>query len=189
MFVCFSVFSISLMMSIQIVICKWIVLLVYRRHSSSGTCNQQHHTRTQTSYIVVLRLCSSLFHSFAFDTSFILSNNRLLYTNKINEMPNRHESAAIVDASILGESITFPCGITTRNRIMKTAMSERLASWDDADRLKRGIPSQQLINAYEKFAVGGFGCLVTGNTIVNPVSRSIIDYSKYIYLGWHWICR
>jgi len=87
--------------------------------------------------------------------------------------PTRHVSETNVDASILGESITFPCGLTAPNRIMKTAMSERLASWHDSDRLKRGIPSQQLINAYEKFALGGFGCLVTGNTVVNPVMITI----------------
>lgn len=52
---------------------------------------------------------------------------------------------------------------------IQAAMSERSATWDVEDLSKRGIPTPELINAYDKWGNGGFGVIITGNILVDPV--------------------
>ncbi|KIH61541.1 hypothetical protein ANCDUO_08186 [Ancylostoma duodenale] len=47
-------------------------------------------------------------------------------------------------------------------------MSERSSTWNVEDLSKRGIPTQELINVYDKWGHGGFGVIITGNIIVDP---------------------
>jgi len=76
----------------------------------------------------------------------------------------------VVDQKILGDSIKLPAsGLVAPSRFMKGAMTERLASWDQHVLEKRGIPSDALIKLYEEWGKGGFGIILTGNTMVNPV--------------------
>jgi len=76
----------------------------------------------------------------------------------------------VVDQKILGDNIKLPAsGLVAPSRFMKAAMTERLSSWDQHNLEKRGIPSDVLIKAYEEWGKGGFGIILTGNTMVNPV--------------------
>jgi 2,4-dienoyl-CoA reductase-like NADH-dependent reductase (Old Yellow Enzyme family) len=71
---------------------------------------------------------------------------------------------AQVDTTVLGESIVLPfSGLVAKSRFMKGAMSERLASWDQYDLSKRGIPSEELIHLYEEWGKGGFGIVLSAS--------------------------
>lgn len=45
-------------------------------------------------------------------------------------------------------------------------MSELISSYSSTDLKASGIPTQRVINLYEKFGNGGFGVLLTGNIAV-----------------------
>jgi 2,4-dienoyl-CoA reductase-like NADH-dependent reductase (Old Yellow Enzyme family) len=71
-----------------------------------------------------------------------------------------------VDVSSLGTSLPFEfSGRTAKNRFMKAAMTERMSTWDPKDLEKRGIPTPELINIYRRWGQGGFGVILTGNTM------------------------
>ena len=63
-------------------------------------------------------------------------------------------------SKILSQSFTLPCGVTIRNRIVKSAMSENNA---DAG----GRPSDRIIKLYETWGEGGAGILVSGNVMMD----------------------
>ncbi|GAP84109.2 putative FMN-linked oxidoreductase [Rosellinia necatrix] len=72
------------------------------------------------------------------------------------------------DVRPLAEPLTFPfSGRTAPNRLLKAATSERLSSYDEADVEGRGIPSQQLIDFYARYARGGWGQILTGNVQIS----------------------
>ena len=67
----------------------------------------------------------------------------------------------IVDQSILGDAIKLPVsGLTAPSRFLKSAMTERMSSWDQHSLEKRGIPSEQLVKLYEEWGKGGFGIIL-----------------------------
>ncbi|CAE6519333.1 unnamed protein product [Rhizoctonia solani] len=73
------------------------------------------------------------------------------------------------DAKLLGESIQFPfSGNIAKSRFLKGAMSERMASWDQKDLSKRGIPSDDLVGLYEGWGKAGYGVILTGNVMLHP---------------------
>ncbi|KAI0112591.1 NADH:flavin oxidoreductase/NADH oxidase [Nemania sp. FL0031] len=77
--------------------------------------------------------------------------------------PNRIP-APDVDPSPLGQPLHFHfSGRTACNRLLKAAMTEKLASWDPENQSSRGIPSKELINVYRRWGEGGFGLILTGN--------------------------
>ncbi|CAE6501084.1 unnamed protein product [Rhizoctonia solani] len=79
------------------------------------------------------------------------------------------ESITRDDAKLLGESIQFPfSGSIAKSRFLKAAMSERMASWDQKDLSKRGIPSDHLVGLYEGWGKAGFGVILTGNIMLHP---------------------
>ena len=57
-------------------------------------------------------------------------------------------------------SFTLPCGVTIKNRIAKSALSEAMAE-------PEGRPSAPLFNLYERWGKGGAGILFTGNVMVD----------------------
>ncbi|HJC86003.1 MAG: NADH:flavin oxidoreductase/NADH oxidase family protein [Corynebacterium sp.] len=57
--------------------------------------------------------------------------------------------------------LELPCGTTVKNRLVKAAMSEGLAT-------PSGGPSDQHIDLYRRWAEGGAGVLVTGAVMVDP---------------------
>ncbi|KAH7925756.1 FMN-linked oxidoreductase [Leucogyrophana mollusca] len=65
---------------------------------------------------------------------------------------------------VLAHPITFPfCGRTAMNRFMKSAMSERLATFSSFDPSDRGCPTEELIRLYETWSKGNIGIIITGN--------------------------
>ncbi|KHJ82315.1 hypothetical protein OESDEN_17992, partial [Oesophagostomum dentatum] len=78
--------------------------------------------------------------------------------------------AGAVDVSVLGEKLTFRNGRTAKNRFLKAALTERISSYDLKDLKRHGIPSHRLLNLYDKWGHGGFGVILTGNVVVDPVS-------------------
>lgn len=63
-------------------------------------------------------------------------------------------------SSFLSKPCLLPCGVTVNNRILKSAMSEAMAS-------KNHAPTEQMENLYNIWANGGAGILVTGNVMVD----------------------
>jgi 2,4-dienoyl-CoA reductase-like NADH-dependent reductase (Old Yellow Enzyme family) len=45
-------------------------------------------------------------------------------------------------------------------------MSEKQATWSFTDVEARGIPTKRLINLYRRWAEGGYGLVLTGNTMI-----------------------
>jgi 2,4-dienoyl-CoA reductase-like NADH-dependent reductase (Old Yellow Enzyme family) len=45
-------------------------------------------------------------------------------------------------------------------------MTERQSSWDPKNVNARGIPPKEMINLYKRWGEGGFGVILTGNTMV-----------------------
>lgn len=80
--------------------------------------------------------------------------------------PQRFE-AEDVDASPLGQPLEFAfSGLTAKNRFMKAAMTERLATWDPKDLETRGVPTPELVNLYRHWGAGGFGVVLSGNVMI-----------------------
>ncbi|WKY00325.1 hypothetical protein Q1695_014854 [Nippostrongylus brasiliensis] len=75
-----------------------------------------------------------------------------------------------VDVSVLGQKLTFRNGRVAKNRFLKAALTEKISTWDATDFTKRGIPSEELINLYDRWGHGGFGMILTGNIIVDPTN-------------------
>jgi 2,4-dienoyl-CoA reductase-like NADH-dependent reductase (Old Yellow Enzyme family) len=61
---------------------------------------------------------------------------------------------------MLSEPLTLPCGVTIKNRIVKAAMSENMASIDHS-------PGDKFQNLYKRWAQGGAGIVITGNVMVD----------------------
>ncbi|KAI1103169.1 NADH oxidase [Jackrogersella minutella] len=84
-------------------------------------------------------------------------------------MPPTRYPGRDVDPSSLGTPLALPfSGAVLPNRLMKVAMTERMASWDPDDMDASGIPTQQLLDLYGHWGDGGWGAVVTGNIIVDP---------------------
>lgn len=65
---------------------------------------------------------------------------------------------------LLSQPVTFPfSGQTAKNRFLKSAMSERLATFSTFDPRRRGQPTEELVRLYETWAKGDIGIIVTGN--------------------------
>lgn len=81
--------------------------------------------------------------------------------------PIRFESEGVVDPAPLAQPLPFEfSGCTAKNRFLKGAMSERLATWDGKDLPKRGIPTPELLNVYRRWGEGGYGVILTSNTML-----------------------
>ena len=59
----------------------------------------------------------------------------------------------------LATPITLPCGVTLRNRIAKSAMSENLAV--------KNLPGEKLCKLYETWGANSIGLIITGNVMVD----------------------
>ncbi|KAL6414133.1 FMN-linked oxidoreductase [Ilyonectria robusta] len=65
-------------------------------------------------------------------------------------MPIRYESVE-TNIQALGQPLKFAfSGRVAKNRFLKTAMAETLASWDPADPETQGAPNEQHINLYRR---------------------------------------
>jgi 2,4-dienoyl-CoA reductase-like NADH-dependent reductase (Old Yellow Enzyme family) len=72
----------------------------------------------------------------------------------------------------IADAFTLRNGITLRNRLVKSAMSERLAGLD-------GLPHEGLRRLYRRWAEGGTALLVTGNVMID---RSALGESGNVVL-------
>ncbi|CAI5451941.1 unnamed protein product [Caenorhabditis angaria] len=79
----------------------------------------------------------------------------------------RFTNEITVDAKILGDHLKFRSGKQTQNRFLKAALTERVSSFDPQNPTKHGLPSQTLLNLYDKWGNGQFGAILTGNVIVD----------------------
>jgi 2,4-dienoyl-CoA reductase-like NADH-dependent reductase (Old Yellow Enzyme family) len=61
---------------------------------------------------------------------------------------------------MLHHTLTLPCGLRVSNRIVKAAMTEKMAGPD-------GAPTPRLTRLFTRFAQGGAGVLITGNVAVD----------------------
>lgn len=60
----------------------------------------------------------------------------------------------------LSSPLTLPCGVTLKNRLGKSAMSEALGTTDNR-------MTDKLAKLYERWADGGTGLLITGNVMID----------------------
>jgi len=60
----------------------------------------------------------------------------------------------------LEKELILPCGATLQNRIAKSAMSENMSP-------KHHGPTRSLIRAYQRWADGGVGLIITGNIMID----------------------
>ena len=75
----------------------------------------------------------------------------------------------------INDPLTLPNGVTLRNRIVKSAMSEALAD-------EYNNPSQALISLFAQWGAGGAGVIITGNT---PVDRKHLEHAGNFVLDEH----
>lgn len=67
---------------------------------------------------------------------------------------------SLTPAQVLAQPFTLPNGVVIKNRIVKSAMSESLGTYDN-----RITP--ELVRLYERWADGGTGLLISGNVMID----------------------
>ncbi|NRB48707.1 MAG: NADH:flavin oxidoreductase/NADH oxidase family protein [Saprospiraceae bacterium] len=67
----------------------------------------------------------------------------------------------------------LPCGVTIKNRLVKSAMTERLSN-------KNLEPTEKHHHLYKSWAQTGAGLLITGNVMVDPIHR---ESAGNVYVG------
>ncbi|TKX23811.1 NADH-dependent flavin oxidoreductase [Elsinoe australis] len=60
----------------------------------------------------------------------------------------------------ISKPMTLPCGLTLPNRLVKAAMAEKMAEGDS-------LPNDALNSAYQTWADGGWGMIMTGNVQID----------------------
>ncbi|KAH7133932.1 hypothetical protein EDB81DRAFT_887740 [Dactylonectria macrodidyma] len=72
------------------------------------------------------------------------------------------------EAEPLGRSLPFELsGQTAKNRFLKSAMAECLASWSSTDPTLVGVPTDEYINLYKKYGENNWGLIITGQIDVD----------------------
>ncbi len=66
----------------------------------------------------------------------------------------------MTDAELLAQPLTLPCGLVLKNRLAKSAMSERLGTPDNH-------ATSGLATLYGRWADGGLGLCITGNVMID----------------------
>ncbi|KAK0713372.1 hypothetical protein B0T26DRAFT_363504 [Lasiosphaeria miniovina] len=83
-------------------------------------------------------------------------------------MATRYPCRSGFDRSALGAPLPFSFSQRAApNRFVKSAMTERMASWSASDRSARGIPGDELAALYRAWGAGGFGTVITGNILID----------------------
>ncbi|EFO83218.1 hypothetical protein CRE_31588 [Caenorhabditis remanei] len=86
----------------------------------------------------------------------------------------RFPNAEVVPSEILGEKLKFPNGRTAQNRFLKAAMTERLSTYSPEDLKKHGLPTEHILNIYDKWGHGQFGMTLTANVLVDPTNLEAV---------------
>ncbi len=78
--------------------------------------------------------------------------------------------------AIVGSPIHFPfSGLTAPNRTLKSAMTERLCTYDETNLEARGHVTPEYINLYKTWGEGKIGVIVLGNL---PIQREALEAKK-----------
>ncbi|KAL9111800.1 MAG: hypothetical protein Q9227_003859 [Pyrenula ochraceoflavens] len=89
-------------------------------------------------------------------------------SNASHQKSSRYPSDAL-DPAPLAKPLEFPfTHKSAPNRFLKAAMTERLSTWHPTDLDARGIPTPELIRAYQRWGEGALGLILTGNTMIFP---------------------
>ncbi|KAL7416323.1 NADH oxidase [Mrakia frigida] len=81
-----------------------------------------------------------------------------------------------VSPTILASPLKFPIsGKVAPNRFLKSAMTERLCTYDQDNHDLRGKPTPEYIELYEQWGKGAIGIIVLGNL---PVDRTALEAKK-----------
>ncbi|OAA34468.1 Aldolase-type TIM barrel [Beauveria brongniartii RCEF 3172] len=62
----------------------------------------------------------------------------------------------------IAKPLLLPCGLKLPNRLVRAALTEQ---WSDHKTL---LPTEELLHAYELWAAGGWGMVITGNVFIDP---------------------
>lgn len=73
---------------------------------------------------------------------------------------SRNATAEQTPVISLSQPLLLKSGVTVKNRLFKSAMSEALGSWDNR-------MTHELIRLYDRWAKGGAGLLVSGNVMID----------------------
>jgi 2,4-dienoyl-CoA reductase-like NADH-dependent reductase (Old Yellow Enzyme family) len=93
----------------------------------------------------------------------------------------RYEITKLVIPTALKTPITLGSGnLTSKNRFFKSPMSEYTAHFDPEDLRSTGVPTKTIINAYEKWAYGGFGIMSTGAIILDKTGLNFLPGNMLI---------
>lgn len=95
----------------------------------------------------------------------------------------RRFPTAAPESSILGEHLKFPSGKIAQNRFLKAALTEMLSIFDPSTPGANGVPTQEIINVYDKWGNGQFGVILTGNVQVSPVSVLLLILKITIFVS------
>jgi 2,4-dienoyl-CoA reductase-like NADH-dependent reductase (Old Yellow Enzyme family) len=88
----------------------------------------------------------------------------------------RYDVSVPKNHALLGEKVHLPFSDRDApSRFMKGAMTERLSSWDQHNPAKRGVPSKELIKVYEEWGKGGYGIVLSGNTMVSVCDHRFLN--------------
>ncbi|RKK06403.1 hypothetical protein BFJ68_g16527 [Fusarium oxysporum] len=84
--------------------------------------------------------------------------------------PSRYGSEVVDPAPLLQPLEYVFAGQKAPNRLLKAAMSEKLATWDPKDVSARGYPTEELITLYRNWGAGGWGSILTSNIIIDGLN-------------------
>ncbi|CAP29304.2 Protein CBG09249 [Caenorhabditis briggsae] len=87
-----------------------------------------------------------------------------------------------VSSDILGEQLKFRNGKLAQNRFLKAALTERVSTYDPENPQKHGLPTEFILNLYDKWGHGKFGTILTGNVLVDPVSVFLKIFSIIVFI-------
>ncbi|KAF7561059.1 hypothetical protein G7046_g3060 [Stylonectria norvegica] len=79
--------------------------------------------------------------------------------------PTRYDGGEVSLEPLAQELVFQPSGKVAKNRLMKSAMAESLATWSPTVLEERGIPTDQTIELYRNWGAGknSWGIILTGN--------------------------
>uniref|UniRef100_A0A7E4VK15 Oxidored_FMN domain-containing protein n=1 Tax=Panagrellus redivivus TaxID=6233 RepID=A0A7E4VK15_PANRE len=87
---------------------------------------------------------------------------------------------SFIPRALNSELTLLPSGRVLKNRLCKAPTSEATATYDQDDALATGIPTPIIINAYEKWAAGQWGLIVTGGICIDNFGINFLPGNMWI---------